>query len=1061
MNQSNPFATLIQNPSSVLPTDTNKDQSNDINNLYELVFQITLNPFFQNESKEAFLFMGEDSNHPELLSRENLDEILLQRLMLTGQDFIDRRIPKEKPLKAGLGENQFFYLFESFTRLENLKKKFSQINLTDHFHFIQNLIIDMSRTAISVLESEQDSLSKKFYKLITTYGHESELFSKFYHSFIKLIDKSENFFSSESSKMEELVEDPEELKFLNEIFYHFNQSINVQTFDMYSNEFGKSLQLLKLITGPKLMKYLFVHSSFLPEKPQSKGQSWQTDTLIGKLLTPSVLPLEHYKFQSMFGEPQHQFRYFLNTSHMTRHDIEINEKSMHQAQSLISSELVFFFYDHLIKTNSNAKIRNLWLRWCSRCMTDNKAKCQEWSNYGQNAMNMFLSQKNYPSEGFWLNLLEIFLNYSMPFCANRLQDSSKLLKINYNYTNPSIGGKSLTLLDSETKFIPSREAANTQEHSSFNFITDSFFYTHNLIRFSYLSLCQKLTKINSELAKWQEMYQDLAHSTDPQMSRIKTMFENMSCEFLNLLSVMIEEGLVKKMSKFLFNTSLWLSFVSTKAQRSHFSNEKSQPVQLFSKEDFLEKNTNSFNLDILSVIPEFLLTNIVEFLTFVNRFKETLLPELFLDRLATQNELDYSTWYLYLILAFMGRPDRLFNPHIRAQIAESIECLLPRQNAALLDFQKVVSEKIFLNHECSFLICDSLINVFVSIEMSGQSVQFEQKFNYRRPMYELFEYLWNLPSQSSATAKHRKHRDELKRLADYALTNIESHEQPLFLKFLNYLINDANYLLVEGLLLLEKIKTSQDKLELDKMEKSLSNQQRSELESGLKQMVTMAKFHNFMSLKTIQTIKMLTTEIKAIFCHQVLVDRIATMLNDFLLHLVGKNKRKQLKVRNFDEVKFKPKEMVSIICDIYLNLGENRQFCEAICRDGRSYSPDLFQSAIQVLEQIGRDPLWIEQFVEFYTKVDSISEQLKLEEASFDDAPDEFLDPIMSCLMEDPVLLPSSKQIVDKSTISRHLLSDQNDPFNRAPLTLQEVVPATDLKKRIDEWKKSKLNSKS
>lgn len=37
-----------------------------------------------------------------------------------------------------------------------------------------------------------------------------------------------------------------------------------------------------------------------------------------------------------------------------------------------------------------------------------------------------------------------------------------------------------------------------------------------------------------------------------------------------------------------------------------------------------------------------------------------------------------------------------------------------------------------------------LLNVFVGIEMTGQSVEFEQKFNYRRPMYAIFEYLWEM-----------------------------------------------------------------------------------------------------------------------------------------------------------------------------------------------------------------------------------------------------------------------------------------------------------------------------
>lgn len=34
----------------------------------------------------------------------------------------------------------------------------------------------------------------------------------------------------------------------------------------------------------------------------------------------------------------------------------------------------------------------------------------------------------------------------------------------------------------------------------------------------------------------------------------------------------------------------------------------------------------------------------------------------------------------------------------------------------------------------------------------------------------------------------------------------------------------------------------------------------------------------------------------------------------------------------------------------------------------------------------------------------------------------------------------------------RHLLSDQTDPFNRSPLTMDMVQPNVDLKRKIEEW---------
>lgn len=47
----------------------------------------------------------------------------------------------------------------------------------------------------------------------------------------------------------------------------------------------------------------------------------------------------------------------------------------------------------------------------------------------------------------------------------------------------------------------------------------------------------------------------------------------------------------------------------------------------------------------------------------------------------------------------------------------------------------------------------------------------------------------------------------------------------------------------------------------------------------------------------------------------------------------------------------------------------------------------------------------------------------------------------MATLMRDPVMLPSSKAILDRSTIKSHLLSDSKDPFNRSPLTIEDVIP--------------------
>lgn len=59
--------------------------------------------------------------------------------------------------------------------------------------------------------------------------------------------------------------------------------------------------------------------------------------------------------------------------------------------------------------------------------------------------------------------------------------------------------------------------------------------------------------------------------------------------------------------------------------------------------------------------------------------------------------------------------------------------------------------------------------------------------------------------------------------------------------------------------------------------------------------------------------------------------------------------------------------------------------------------------------------------------------------------------------MKDPVLLPTSNNIVDRMYIHKHLLNDERDPFNRQPLKYSEVVEQTELRKEIENWKKTRL----
>ena len=78
------------------------------------------------------------------------------------------------------------------------------------------------------------------------------------------------------------------------------------------------------------------------------------------------------------------------------------------------------------------------------------------------------------------------------------------------------------------------------------------------------------------------------------------------------------------------------------------------------------------------------------------------------------------------------------------------------------------------------------------------------------------------------------------------------------------------------------------------------------------------------------------------------------------------------------------------------------------------------------------------------------------EEIDYTDAPEEFFDPLMATLMDDPVELPDSHYIIDRVTIEQHLLNDKRDPMSRAPLTVEQLIPRPDVKERIEEYKMEK-----
>ncbi|KGN59533.1 probable ubiquitin conjugation factor E4 [Cucumis sativus] len=392
--------------------------------------------------------------------------------------------------------------------------------------------------------------------------------------------------------------------------------------------------------------------------------------------------------------------------------------------------------------------------------------------------------------------------------------------------------------------------------------------------------------------------------------------------------------------------------------------------------------------------------------------------------------------FMNFIIMFMASPEYIRNPYLRAKMVEVLNCWIPRRSGSS------VTATLFEGHQLSLeYLVRNLLKLYVDIEFTGSHTQFYDKFNIRHNIAELLEYLWQVPS----------HRNAWRMIA-------KEEEKGVYLNFLNFLINDSIYLLDESL---NKI------LELKELEAEMSNTAEWERRPAQERQERTRLFHSQENIIRIdmklanEDVSMLaftSEQITAPFLLPEMVERVASMLNYFLLQLVGPQ-RKSLSLKDPEKYEFRPRELLKQIVQIYVHLarGDTENiFPAAISKDGRSYNEQLFTAAADVLiRRIREDSRIIQEFTDLGNKAKDAASEAMDAEATLGDIPDEFLDPIQYTLMKDPVILPSSRITVDRPVIQRHLLSDSTDPFNRSHLTADMLIPNEELKARIKEFIRS------
>ncbi|XP_029668537.1 ubiquitin conjugation factor E4 B-like isoform X2 [Formica exsecta] len=414
-----------------------------------------------------------------------------------------------------------------------------------------------------------------------------------------------------------------------------------------------------------------------------------------------------------------------------------------------------------------------------------------------------------------------------------------------------------------------------------------------------------------------------------------------------------------------------------------------------------------------TALPEWYIEDIVEFLLFIFEF----CPIRF--------DIDISS-LITLLLVVVCTPHCIRNPHL---IAKIIKFLYKIQVGVCT--RGTFGHKFMAHPISKTFLASYLIKFYTDVETIHISSGFKDKFTICYHVSVILNSLWHSPMHRASIVN-------------------ESNNGKHFIKFINILMNDITFLLEKILEHLKYILEVEEFMSDTIAWNAISQEQQQSRTRQLAANEEQARFSLKLAKEIVAMFHYLTVDIKEPFLRPELVGQLCAMLNFHLQQLCG-SKPENLTVKKLEKYGWQPKKLFSQLIDIYLHL-DCDNFAAALASDEHLFYNELFTDAANELERSAiKTTTEIESFVALAERAAVIARDNRAR----GDAPEEFRDPLMDTLMEDPVKLPSGI-VVDKAVIIRHLLNSATDPFNWQPLSEDMLVPMPDLKERISIWKQQK-----
>ncbi|KAI7965561.1 hypothetical protein MJO29_001309 [Puccinia striiformis f. sp. tritici] len=700
--------------------------------------------------------------------------------------------------------------------------------------------------------------------------------------------------------------------------------------------------------------------------------------------------------------------YFSNSKERPHADLESATKGLQSTLNSLQLSL-FNIFDRIVRSGPGPResVLNFWAKIIQ---------------FNQKRAAIQVDKNRVASDGTIINTQAVLLQFAAPFLDSQF---SKIDKVDPLYFKRStrLNIREEAKINASLEESESFLGSSSSNPEPVNFISEIFFLNVAIFRLGILTIAKnwntKAREIEDMKKELDRAQADRRWDGTPHEAARKASLEKFKKEISDHESRLVAYEVQMCDPEFLSKCNSFCSFVMT------WCIKMVDPLHQHPRVPIKLPLPNECPLE-FRMLPEYVLEDVIEFYSFISRHS----PGTLLQSAAVIDEL------LTFTLVFLTTP-YLKNYHLKSKFIEILyynTLSIPnRKNGILGD--SLDYHPLALAH-----LMPALMQIYVEVEITGSHTQFYDKFYSRRYIALILRKVWDNQTHRAALRKE-------------SLT--ES-----FIRFANLLMNDVTYLLDDTLGQLQEAHRIESMMADEEAWQKLPESERKEEEAKL--LSCERHCPSFLSLanENVSMLKIFTEETPNAFLKSEIVVRLAAML-DYNLNTLAGPKCQTLKVKDPKKYNFQPKVLLSDLLQVYLNLWDQRPFHEAIANDGRSYTKELFERADRIARKANlKSTDQLDKLSKLVEKVEELRQSEADEELELGEIPDEFLDPLMCTLMKEPVILPTSKTTVDLSTIKQHFLSDATDPFNRMPLKIEDVVPDTPLKEKIDAWIKEKKSSK-